>query len=240
MWLSAMLGVVGLMWTMVPWAPVTPSDSSPETRLTYSGGPLTTGAVPESPDEGAKSSAASSTTRSTAASLADSTAPSTAASTAASAVRSTPSLTPGSTAAEFPKGQWPIDPAGVTAEFDPPESDYGSGHRGLDLTVQQGQEVVAAAEGVITFAAPLAGRGVVVVDHGEVRTTYEPVTAEVAVGEQVSRGQRIGTISLTAVGHCTPTTPCLHWGLKRGDEYLDPRLLIPRGQRRIVLVAWDD
>ena len=223
-----MLGVLGLMWTIVPWVPMTPRDSLPGGQPSFSAGPLMTGVVAKSVDDGKNSSTAFSTTRSTAASTAFSTA------------RSTPSSTPGSTGAELPKGQWPIDPAEVAAEFDPPESDYGRGHRGLDLEVQQGQEVVAAADGVITFAAPLAGRGVVVVDHGEVRTTYEPVAAEVAVGDQVLSGQHIGTVTLTAVGHCTPATPCLHWGLRRGDEYLDPRLLIPRGKRRIELVPWDD
>jgi murein DD-endopeptidase MepM/ murein hydrolase activator NlpD len=84
--------------------------------------------------------------------------------------------------------------------------------------------VVAAADGTVTYAGVLAGRGVVVVDHGEVRTTYEPVAATVAVGEVVSRGQPIGRLQ---AGHAScPGRTCLHWGLREGDTYLDPLLLL--------------
>jgi murein DD-endopeptidase MepM/ murein hydrolase activator NlpD len=68
----------------------------------------------------------------------------------------------------------------------------------------------------------LAGRGVVVVDHGAVRTTYEPVTASVSVGDQVLAGEQLGTL---APGHGDGSS--LHWGLRAGDEYLDPLLLAP-------------
>jgi murein DD-endopeptidase MepM/ murein hydrolase activator NlpD len=71
----------------------------------------------------------------------------------------------------------------------------------------------------VTFAGRLAGRGVVVVDHGGVRTTYEPVAATVPVGTRVTVGQTVGR--LTAGGHCG-TSACLHWGLRQGQDYLDP------------------
>jgi murein DD-endopeptidase MepM/ murein hydrolase activator NlpD len=71
----------------------------------------------------------------------------------------------------------------------------------------------------VTFAATLAGRGVVVVDHGGTRTTYEPVTATVPVGATVTAGTPVGR--LAAGSHCG-ATPCLHWGLRRGSTYLDP------------------
>jgi murein DD-endopeptidase MepM/ murein hydrolase activator NlpD len=76
----------------------------------------------------------------------------------------------------------------------------------------------------VTFAAVLAGRGVVVVDHGTARTTYEPVVASVAVGQVVMRGEEIGRLQ---AGHPScPGATCLHWGLKEGDAYLDPLLLL--------------
>ena len=74
----------------------------------------------------------------------------------------------------------------------------------------------------MTFAGSLAGRGVVVVDHGATRTTYEPVTASVSVGDTSPPGDRIGTLQL-AGSHCFPRA-CLHWGWIRtvDDVYLDP------------------
>jgi murein DD-endopeptidase MepM/ murein hydrolase activator NlpD len=128
---------------------------------------------------------------------------------------------------------WPLVPRPeVVAPFDPPSSTWGAGHRGVDLLGRRGQPVRAAAAGTVTFAAPLAGRGVVVVDHGGVRTTYEPVHATVHVGDTVSAGQTLGRLEL-ALSHCFPRV-CLHWGLIRGDTYLDPLTLVGAGPVRLL------
>jgi murein DD-endopeptidase MepM/ murein hydrolase activator NlpD len=123
----------------------------------------------------------------------------------------------------FPSSSKPI-PGAVITRFVLPEVSWGSGHRGVDLAGTPGEIVLAAADGTVTYAGVLAGRGVVVVDHGVVRTTYEPVAATVEVGDMVSRGQPIGRLQ---AGHPTcPGTTCLHWGLRDGDAYLDPLLLL--------------
>ena len=128
-----------------------------------------------------------------------------------------------SAATDLPSGVRPV-PGQVVTGFDPPDVTWGSGHRGVDLEGGPGETVVAAADGTVTYAGVLAGRGVVVVDHGVVRTTYEPVAATVTVGEVVGRGQEIGRL---LAGHAScPSTTCLHWGLREGDTYLDPLLLL--------------
>lgn len=137
-------------------------------------------------------------------------------------------------------GVWPLDPRPeVVKGFDPPAVTWGAGHRGVDLRGYVGQPVRAALGGTISYAGILAGRGVVVVDHGGRRTTYEPVDVEVSVGDVVARGGRLGTLAPTP-GHCAPLY-CLHWGLIHttftGDEYVDPLTLVGGGPVR--LVPWD-
>jgi murein DD-endopeptidase MepM/ murein hydrolase activator NlpD len=135
-----------------------------------------------------------------------------------------------------PVGVWPLQPTPrVVRAFDPPDSTWGAGHRGVDLDGSVGEPVHAALGGRVTFAGPLAGRGVVVVDHGSTRTTYEPVAATVRVGDAVARGQPIGTLEL-AGSHCPPAA-CLHWGWRRGDTYLDPLLLVGGGPI-VLLPMW--
>lgn len=131
---------------------------------------------------------------------------------------------------------WPVDPARVVHDFDPPEDPWGSGHRGVDLAASVGQEVRAPAEGTVTFAGVIAGRGVVVVSHGEVRTTYEPVAGALPVGAVVQQGDRIGAVQRFA-HHCA--LPCLHWGAIRGTEYVDPTSFVVVPPSRLLPV-WDD
>jgi murein DD-endopeptidase MepM/ murein hydrolase activator NlpD len=137
-----------------------------------------------------------------------------------------------------PVGVWPVRPEPeVVAHFDPPTSPYGPGHRGVDLLGRAGQRVHTALAGTVTYAGPLAGRGVVVVNHGDTRTTYEPVSAAVSVGDVVGRGAVIG--ALQPVGsHCAPRA-CLHWGWLRGETYLDPLRLVGAGPVRL-LPLWRD
>ncbi|WP_122817100.1 M23 family metallopeptidase [Nocardioides pantholopis] len=133
-----------------------------------------------------------------------------------------------------PVGVWPLVPEPpVVAGFDPPSDPWGAGHRGVDLRGRPGQPVRAALPGTVTFAARLAGRGVVVVDHGSTRTTYEPVAASVAVGDAVGAGARLGSLEY-AGSHCPPAA-CLHWGWIEGERtYLDPLRLVGGGPVRLL------
>lgn len=152
----------------------------------------------------------------------------------AGSVSLAPTPTPVTIAPQVPAaGVWPLEPVpAVVAEFRPPATRYAAGHRGVDLAARPGQVVRAAVGGRVTYAGSLAGRGVVVVDHGPTRTTYEPVRATVGVGTVVGAGDAIGR--LEAVGsHCAPAV-CLHWGLLEGDAYLDPLTLVGAGPVRLL------
>ncbi len=144
----------------------------------------------------------------------------------------------GAPAAEDPVGVWPLRPEPEVVDgFDPPLSPYSAGHRGVDLAGVSEQRVRTALPGIVTYAAPLAGRGIVVVSHGSTRTTYQPVTASVSAGDAVAAGDAIGRLDL-AGSHCFPRA-CLHWGWIEGETYLDPLRLVGAGPVRL-LPLWRD
>jgi murein DD-endopeptidase MepM/ murein hydrolase activator NlpD len=158
-----------------------------------------------------------------------------------------PAVTASSTEATVPTGGgvgsatgvWPLSPTpSVVHGFDPPSTAYGAGHRGVDLAGTVGEPVRAALGGTVTFAGSLAGRGVVVVDHGDTRTTYEPVSASVSVGDVVAAGAVIGALEAEQ-SHCLPAA-CLHWGWIRNadDVYLDPLGLVGLGAPVRLLPLW--
>lgn len=127
--------------------------------------------------------------------------------------------------------RWPLNgsdgsPPRVVRPFTPPPRRWMAGHRGVDLTASGATQVMAAGPGTVAFAGTLFGQGVVVVSHGTLRTSYEPVAPSVHVGDAVTAGTPIGTLT---AGHCR-SAPCLHWGLLTGHghgvRYYDPLLLL--------------
>ncbi|GAA3644135.1 hypothetical protein GCM10022267_33360 [Lentzea roselyniae] len=126
---------------------------------------------------------------------------------------------------------WPLPPPHpVVRAFQAPASPFGPGHRGVDLAAPAGTAVLAAGDGVVVYAGAVAARTLVSVQHRNgLRTTYEPVAPNVAAGRQVRRGEVIGHLQ---EGHCP--SPCLHWGVRRGDEYLDPLRLVVQGRVRLL------
>jgi murein DD-endopeptidase MepM/ murein hydrolase activator NlpD len=131
----------------------------------------------------------------------------------------------------------PVDGAmRVLRGFSPPATPYGPGHLGVDLADGAGS-VLAAGPGVVSFAGRVAGRGVVVIRHPDgISTEYEPVGVLVRPGDRVAEGQRIGRVAGTHRG--CPAPACLHWGARRGGQYVDPMsLLRPLGVVR--LLPWD-
>lgn len=129
----------------------------------------------------------------------------------------------------------PIDPLRARRLFDPPPKPWNAGHRGIDLVAEPGDEVRSPGSGTIAFVGVVVNRPLLSIDLDVgLRATLEPVTTTLSEGERVARGQTIGML-VDTVGdpslhspasaeygnHCTPEV-CVHWGLRRGEVYVNP------------------
>ncbi|BCW83637.1 M23 family peptidase [Paenarthrobacter ureafaciens] len=141
-----------------------------------------------------------------------------------------------------PRWDWPLSPKPKVAQpFDPPDKPWLSGHRGVDLAPESSStpgkadsQVFAPADGVVTFAGVVVDRKVITIDHGGgLRSSFEPVASELQQGDPVAKGQVIGTIEDIA-GHC-PAAKCLHWGVRRGDDYVNPLAFVQDLRPSILL-----
>lgn len=120
--------------------------------------------------------------------------------------------------------------APVVDRFREPECTWCPGNRGLTYATRPGLVVRAAASGTVTFSDAVAGTRYVVVEHGDgLRATYGGLSAsDVRTGARVSTGASIGR-----------TGDELHFGIRRGDVYLDPEPMLGRLVERARLVPTD-
>lgn len=118
----------------------------------------------------------------------------------------------------------------VVDPFRPPATPYGPGNRGIDYATAPGATVRAAAPGTVVFAGQVGGTLHVVVAHeGGVRTSYSFLAGvSVVAGQVVGRGQPIGR-----------TDGTLHFGVRVGDDYVDPAPLLACGVPFVHLVPHD-
>ncbi|OFI36703.1 peptidase M23 [Arthrobacter sp. SW1] len=128
---------------------------------------------------------------------------------------------PASEVSVRPSWSWPLSPTpAVVRPFDPPPKPWLSGHRGVDLqAAADGVSVTSPADGVVSFVGVVVDRPVITIDHGDgLRSSFEPVRSGLRQGSAVTKGQEIGVL---LPGHCGQL-PCVHWGVRRGEEYVDP------------------
>lgn len=134
--------------------------------------------------------------------------------------------------AEQPDGSSPVSyrppvDAPVSDPFRPPPHPWSPGNRGVEYATEPGTQALAAADGEVVFAGPVAGSLHVVVLHPDgIRTSYSFLES-VAVhrGDKVRQGQSVGT-----------TGPRLHFGARLGDVYIDPARLFDLGPPVVYLV----
>jgi murein DD-endopeptidase MepM/ murein hydrolase activator NlpD len=139
-------------------------------------------------------------------------------------------LTPqASSSAAGPDLLQPVD-GPIVRHFEPPPTPYSAGHRGIDFGVPIGTTVVAAADGTVSFAGAVGGSLFVSIDHpGGLRTTYSFLSAVlVKKGQLVTQGQPVARSGPGAAGE----SPNLHFGLRSGDDYLDPEPYLLASIRR--------
>ncbi len=114
--------------------------------------------------------------------------------------------------------------AHVTSGFGPRSDPFHHQHKfhyGVDLGAPAGTPIGAARGGIVTHAGPAGTYGnLVIVDHGDgVTTRYAHCsTLDVAVGQNVTPGQRIGRVGSTG----RSTGPHLHFEVRKGGKAIDP------------------
>ena len=115
---------------------------------------------------------------------------------------------------------WPVT-GPIVRGYDPPDSPYGSGHRGIDIATAMGSVVLAPDDGVVTFAGKVGGRLFLTIDHGAgVTSTCSWLTSVlVRKNDRVTRDQPVAT---TGWGHADLTVPHLHFGVRLDGAYVDP------------------
>ena len=95
-------------------------------------------------------------------------------------------------------------------------------HEGIDLVAPQGSTVRAAADGVVReVIRSNKGLGnIVVIDHRNGYRTRYALLGDISVsqGRTVKRGQKIGTVGISA----TAFAPHLHYEVLQGGKVLDP------------------
>jgi hypothetical protein len=102
-----------------------------------------------------------------------------------------------------------------------PISGEKSNHRGVDIAVASGTEIIAAHDGTVTFAGDNSGYGLVLFVEGEdgVQTRYAHCSELlVAEGQTVTAGTVIARVGSTG----DSTGPHLHFEVMKNGSYLSP------------------
>lgn len=103
-------------------------------------------------------------------------------------------------------------------------------HAGVDFREKPGTEVVATGAGVITFAGPMGGYGIMVeIDHGNGITTRYGHLSKVLVkkGDTVKEGGLIALSGSTG----RSTGPHLHYEVRRNNQAVDPLRFLNAGMK---------
>lgn len=118
-----------------------------------------------------------------------------------------------------PVWQWPVDATPhVVRDFEAPHSEWGPGHRGLDVRAPVGTDVIAPVSGRVFFSGRVATRGVLTIETAAGHlVSMEPVMVVEQPPRRVRAGAVIGEV---ASGHCPGG--CLHIGLRVEGEYRSP------------------
>ncbi len=114
--------------------------------------------------------------------------------------------------------EWPLR-GEIVATFTAADR-YGPGHRGIDIVARPGATVSASHDGTVTFVGRVAGvLSVTLVHESGWRTSYSYLdTTSVEVGEQVSRGDPLGSAGRLH----SSSRAGVHFSLRIGDDYVDP------------------
>lgn len=123
----------------------------------------------------------------------------------------------------YPQGR-PVGAGWISSYFGKrtdPFTGKPANHTGVDFAGKHGAEVIAVADGVVTWSADRYGYGMMVeINHGNGYSTRYAHNSEnlVAVGDEVKKGQRVALMGDSG----RATGPNLHFEVLKGGSRVNP------------------
>ncbi|MFM1957963.1 MAG: hypothetical protein RI929_326 [Actinomycetota bacterium] len=122
------------------------------------------------------------------------------------------------------------------SEYLAPESEYGPGHRGVDLVQDLGSPIKAPVSGKIYFAGLVVDRKVVTIrSFSGYLASFEPACTELKVGDVVLIGDQFAW-------HCSPQASyeyhcesCVHFSVRSQFGYLSPDFFLSKMLPSVIL-----
>ncbi|HCJ57418.1 MULTISPECIES: M23 family metallopeptidase [Lutispora] len=109
--------------------------------------------------------------------------------------------------------------------------DMWTTHEGLDIKAEEGSQVRAVMDGIISEVTndPQWGMTIAIDHGGGITTIYSNLSTldMVTIGQEVKKGDVISGIGRTAIIEIAEE-PHLHFEIMKGDKNLDPKLYLPK------------
>lgn len=117
-----------------------------------------------------------------------------------------------------------------------PVSKFGSGHRGIDFHIEQGESIHSPGTGVVHFVGKVVNRHLITIrTQTGMLASFEPVCSTLKEGELVSKGQALGFRCSGDQSYSTPCEGCVHMSARDNFGYLSPLHLMGRKSASVLI-----
>lgn len=117
-----------------------------------------------------------------------------------------------------------------------PVSEYGTGHRGIDFHVEEGQPIHSPAAGTVHFVGKVVNRNLITIKT-ETRklATFEPVCSSLKTGEPVEAGELLGFRCDGDENYQAHCEGCVHASARDSFGYLSPLHMMGQKSPSVLL-----
>jgi hypothetical protein len=98
-----------------------------------------------------------------------------------------------------------------------PASKWGAGHRGIDLLVNDQEQIKSPFSGTVHFQGKVVDRNVL---------TLKSICSNLSAGDEVTKGDQIGHYCAGAENYEEHCEMCIHFSVRSEHGYLNPLLFV--------------
>jgi hypothetical protein len=112
-------------------------------------------------------------------------------------------------------------------DFVAPKTEYGAGHRGVDLVLETDSKISAPSAGVLYFKGLVVDREVVTIRTSDgYLASFEPACTDLEVGDRVKLGQEFAWYCQPSASYEYHCNSCVHFSARSAYGYISPDYLL--------------